>query len=148
MGRMRTSLSTALVLAFALSGVAPASDESAAPTAGEHPNRHRRPATDDPGTVQEWARDMANRASVGVNGMLTAPADPVYFAMEGSEVFSSLPASTYTGPVVGVFAGIGQMAYRVFTGTFDFAFSWVPFLYMQSPVPRVTLLPWAEHDEG
>ena len=99
-------------------------------------------------SAKNWAIDMGNRASVGVNGVLTAPADPVYLAMEGSQVFDKLPAATYTGPVIGVFAGIAQMSYRIFTGTFDIAFSWVPFLYMQSPLPRVTVLPWAEHDEG
>ena len=101
-----------------------------------------------PGTMSEWGKDMGNRASIGLNGILTAPADPVYFAMDGSEVFSTFPAPKFTGPVVGVFAGVAQMTYRVFTGVFDVTLSWVPFLYMQSPPPRIDLLPWAEHDEA
>ncbi len=98
--------------------------------------------------VVAWALDTGNRASVGVNGVLTSPADPVMFALEGQETFESLAYSTYTGPVIGFFAGGFQMPYRILMGTFDTVFCWVPKLYMQSPVPRFTLFPWMEHDEG
>ncbi len=147
MHRALALLALPLVCLLVLPGAAPASDETD-PSTTENPNRPRREASDQPNSVEEWAKDMGNRASVGLNGLLTAPADPVYFAMEGSEVFSKLPAAKFTGPVVGVFAGVAQMTYRVFTGTFDLAFSWVPYLYMQSPTPRVNVLPWAEHDEA
>lgn len=101
----------------------------------------------EPHPLVTWAIDMGNRSSVGLNGILTAPADPVLFALEGQDVFDDLPGSTYTGPVVGFFAGTLQMPYRMLMGTFDLAFSWMPFLYMQSPMPRFKLLPWAIHDE-
>ena len=98
-------LALPLVCALALPCVALAYEEDALATT-ENPNRPRRPAGDEPNSVQEWAKDMGNRASIGLNGLLTAPADPVYFAMEGSEVFRKLPAATYTGPVVGVFVAV------------------------------------------
>ena len=147
MHRPLALLALPLVCLLAFSGAASAYDESA-PSTTENPNRPRRPASDQPNSVEEWAKDMGNRASIGLNGIITAPADPVYFAMEGSEVFSKLPAAKFTGPVVGVFAGVAQMTYRIFTGTFDLAFAWVPYLYMQSPPPRIDVLPWAEHDEA
>ena len=101
-----------------------------------------------PHPVVAWALDGANRMSVGWNGILTAPADPVMFAIEGEEVFESLPAPAYTGRAVGFFAGVSQMAYRLLMGTFDVVFCWAPYVYMQSPVPRFTLLPWMEHDDA
>jgi hypothetical protein len=101
-----------------------------------------------PHPVVAWALDGANRMSVGANGILTAPADPVMFAIEGDEVFESLPAPAYTGRVVGFLAGVFQMPYRVLMGAFDVAFCWMPYVYMQSPEPRFTLLPWMEHDDA
>lgn len=161
MRRFRVCLAVSFFFVLAVPAGVSAYDEDALATT-ENPNRPRRPASDDPstaenvgrgfkklpGTMAEWGKDTGNRASIGLNGVLTAPADPVFFAMEGSEVFSTFPAAKFTGPVVGVFAGVAQMTYRVFTGVFDVTFSWVPFLYMQSPVPRVDLVPWAEHDEA
>ena len=100
-----------------------------------------------PHPVVAWAIDGSNRASVGFNGILTAPTDPVMFAIEGDEVFDSLPAPAYTGRAVGFLAGVVQMPYRLVMGTFDVAFAWMPYLYMQSPAPRFTLFPWMEHDD-
>ena len=102
---------------------------------------------DAPHPMVTWASDGSNRLSVGWNGILTAPADPVMFAIEGDEVFESLPAPAYTGRVVGFLAGACQMSYRMLMGTFDVSFAWMPYLYMQSPVPRFTLFPWMEHDD-
>ena len=95
-----------------------------------------------------WGIDGANRLSVGFNGILTAPADPVMFAIEGDEFFSSLPAPAFTGRAVGFFAGLVPMPYRLVMGSFDVGFAWVPYLYMQSPLPRFTLLTWMEHDDA
>lgn len=95
----------------------------------------------------EWAQDAGNRSSVGLNGILTWPADPVIFAIDGDEVFEDLWASAYTGRFFGFLAGTFQMPYRILMGSFDLAFAWVPTLYMQSPVPRYKLLPWIEHDD-
>ena len=100
-----------------------------------------------PAWGSEWAGELANRASVGLNGVLTAPADPMMFTLQGDEVFEDLWQPQVTGRVVGFFAGVFQMPYRMLTGGFDFAFSWVPYLQMVSPIPRFKLLPWALHDD-
>ena len=154
MCRSRARLALPLLVLLALPCEVLAFDEDEQATSA-NANRPRRPASDAPtavekfqGSAKNWVDDMGNRASVGLNGILTAVVDPVRFAEEGDEVFGRMPAPAYTGRVVGAFAGLAQMTYRVFTGTFDIAFSWVPFLYMQSPVPRVTVVPWAEHDDG
>lgn len=154
MYRPRALLALPLLLLLALPTEASAYDEDVLATA-ENPNRPRRPASDAPtalenfqGSAENWSGDMGNRAAVGLNGMLTAIVDPIAFAEEGDEVFSRLPAPAYTGRVLGAFAGLAQMTYRLTMGAFDLGFSWVPFLYMQSPVPRVTVIPWAEHDDA
>ena len=130
---MRLPFALAVLLIAMLPGLASAQDDDE--------------EDDEPHPLVEWAADMGNRSSVGLNGFLTAPADPVMFALDGQEVFEELPGATYTGPVVGFFAGTFQMPYRMLMGTFDVAFSWVPWLYMQSPIPRFKLLPWALHDD-
>ena len=99
-----------------------------------------------PHPVVAWAQDMGNRASVGFNGILTAPADPFMFAAGGDETFEELPGAAVTGRFVGFLAGVSQMPYRIGMGAFDIALAWMPALYMQSPEPRWMLLPWAEHD--
>lgn len=128
----RYALAIAMPLALLLAAGAAAQDED---DEGE------------PGWGSEWARDTGNRASVGLNGLLTAPADPVMFTIEGDEVFEDLWQPQVTGRFFGFFAGVFQMPYRMLTGSFDLAFSWVPYLYMVSPVPRFKLLPWALHDD-
>lgn len=97
--------------------------------------------------IDEWALDLVNRTSLGVNGVLTCPADPVLFAVEGDDVFSSFWMPAVTGRFVGFFAGLFQMPYRAMTGAFDVAFAWAPYLRPVSPVPRFKLLFWAEHPD-
>ena len=97
--------------------------------------------------IDEWAIDLANTASIGLNGVLTAPADPVMFAVEGDEVFAELWQPAVTGRVLGFFAGLCQLPYRTMTGVFDMAFAWAPYLAPVSPVPRFKLLVWAEHPD-
>jgi hypothetical protein len=97
--------------------------------------------------IDIWAIDLFNRASLGLNGVLTAPADPVMFSLEGDEVFKDLWMPAVTGRVMGFFAGLCQMPYRVMMGAFDAAFAWAPYLAPVSPVPRFKLLVWAEHPD-
>ena len=97
--------------------------------------------------IDEWAIDLANRVSIGLNGVLTAPADPVMFSLEGDEIFKEFWMPQVTGRVVGFFVGVCQMPYRAMTGAFDAAFAWAPYLAPVSPVPRFKLLFWAEHPD-
>jgi hypothetical protein len=97
--------------------------------------------------IDIWAIDLANRVSIGLNGVLTSPADPVMFSIEGDEVFKDLWMPAVTGRVMGFFAGLCQMPYRAMMGAFDAAFAWAPYLNPVSPVPRFKLLFWAEHPD-
>ena len=56
--------------------------------------------------IDVWAIDLANRVSLGLNGVLTAPADPVMFSLEGDEVFEGFWMPQVTGRVAGFFAGL------------------------------------------
>jgi hypothetical protein len=100
-------------------------------------------AQDDGDEPTEWERQIGNKSGIGLNGILTAPADPVMFAIEGSEVFGG----GVGGNLLGFGAGLFQMPYRIITGAFDFVTCWVPYLYMISPPPRFKLLPFATHDD-
>jgi hypothetical protein len=97
--------------------------------------------------IDVWAIDLFNRVSLGLNGVLTAPADPVMFAVEGDEVFEEFWMPQVTGRVAGFFAGLCQMPYRAMMGAFDAAFAWAPYLQPVSPVPRFKILFWAEHPD-
>jgi hypothetical protein len=102
---------------------------------------------DEPGVFVEYLRGVGNTFVGGFNGILTFPADPVAFAIEGDEVFSSLPAPKVTGRIVGSEAGFLQGYYRAIMGVCDIAFAVVPGVPMLSPVPRYKLLPFEHPDE-
>lgn len=102
---------------------------------------------DEPGVFVEYLRNTGNEFVGGLNGILTFPADPVAFTMEGDEVFSSLPAPAVTGRLVGFPAGLLQGIYRVMMGACDMALAVVPAMPMLSPVPRYKLLPYEHPDE-
>lgn len=102
---------------------------------------------DEPGVFGEYLRGAGNTFLGGLNGIVTFPADPVAFAMEGDEVFESLPAPAVTGRIVGFPAGLLQGIYRVMTGTCDLAFALIPGVPMLSPVPRYKLLVFEHPDE-
>lgn len=101
---------------------------------------------DEPGVFVEYLRKAGNTFVGGFNGILTFPADPVAFTIEGDEVFSELPAPSVTGRLVGFPAGLLQGLYRAMMGVCDVALAVVPAMPMLSPVPRYKLLPF-EHEE-
>jgi hypothetical protein len=102
---------------------------------------------DEPSLFVEYLRNAGNTFVGGFNGILTFPADPVAFTMEGDEVFSELPAPSVTGRIVGFPAGLLQGVYRVMMGACDVAFAVVPAMPMLSPIPRYKLLPFEHEDE-
>jgi hypothetical protein len=94
----------------------------------------------------DWPR--VNKLAAGVNGVLTWPADPVMFSIEGDEVFADLWKPKVTGRIVGALAGLLQAPWRLATGLFDAVTSpLAPIMYMVSPVPRFTLIPYLHDDE-
>ncbi len=61
---------------------------------------------EEPGPFMAYLQERGNNAAIGLNGILTFPADPVRFAVEGPEVFDGW----WTPPAhfVGFFAGLLQ----------------------------------------
>jgi hypothetical protein len=136
----------------AAEAAAEAEAEASEPEAEETEVAEEEPEAEEEGgyelkPIDVWAIDLANRVSIGLNGVLTAPADPVMFTLEGDEVFKDLWMPAVTGRVMGLFAGLCQMPYRAMMGAFDAAFAWAPYLKPVSPVPRFKLLFWAEHPD-
>ena len=90
---------------------------------------------------------MSKKIAAGANGIVTFPADTVGFAIEGDEVFESLPAPSVTGRIVGVPAGLLQGLYRAMMGVCDLVLAPIPGVPMLSPVPRYNLLNFEHPDE-
>ena len=102
---------------------------------------------EEPSVFVEYLRNTGNTFLGGFNGILTFPADPVAFTIEGDEVFESLPAPSVTGRLVGFPAGLLQGLYRVMMGSCDVALAVVPAMPMLSPLPRYKLLNFEHEDE-
>lgn len=100
---------------------------------------------EEPGAFREYLNTRRNNAVAGVNGILTFPADPVMFAVDGDEVFDGwwAPAAHVTG----FFAGVFQGTYRVVMGALDFAFFPIPKMPMLSPVQRYKVLTFVHDNE-
>jgi len=94
----------------------------------------------------DWPR--VNKLAAGFNNVITSPADPVMFAIEGNEVFEQFWQPQVTGRMMGALAGLLQFPYRLITGSFDMITSpLATVMYMVSPVPRFTLIPSVHDDE-
>jgi hypothetical protein len=102
---------------------------------------------EEPGVFVEYLRNTGNDFVGGFNGILTFPADPVMFTIEGDEVFDELPKPAVTGRLVGFPAGLLQGIYRLMMGACDVALAVVPAMPMLSPIPRYKLLPYEHPDE-
>jgi hypothetical protein len=96
----------------------------------------------EPTVIEEYFLRAGSNAAAGLNGLVTAPADPVALTITGGEVFGS----PIGGPVLGFGAGSMQALYRAVMGVSDIALAIVPAMPMLSPVPRYKLLPF-EHPE-
>ncbi len=100
---------------------------------------------EEPGPFMAYLQERGNNAGIGLNGILTFPADPVMFAVEGPEVLDGWWAPP--AHFVGFFAGLLQGSYRVVMGTLDIAFAPFPKFPMLGPVPRYKLLSFVQHDD-
>lgn len=89
-----------------------------------------------------------NKFVSGVNSLMTWPADPVMFSIEGDEVFEDFWQPKVTGRIVGALAGLLQAPYRAVTGLFDMVTApLAPVMYMTSPVPRFKVMIFDHDDE-
>ncbi len=94
-----------------------------------------------PAGAQYWST-VANQAGVGLNGILTAPADPVMSVVQPPKQMIDAPG----GRFLGLFTGTLLSGYRIGMGVFDILLAPLPSL-MMSPVPRFKLIPGIVHDD-
>lgn len=95
----------------------------------------------------EYGKSVGNRYMIGLNSLITSPADPVMDTVKPRDEFDQLPLADY-GPkyVAGLGTGVMLSIYRASTGVFDVL--WAPLTPMKvlSPEPRYMLFP-ATHPE-
>lgn len=98
--------------------------------------------------VVEWYDATDNRAKVGLNSLITFPADPVMDTVKPRDEFDELPLADY-GPKYVAGLGTGTMLgiYRASTGVFDVVFAPLTPMKMLSPEPRYMIFPDTEHPE-
>jgi hypothetical protein len=85
-----------------------------------------------------------NNLLAGLNGIITAPADPFAYAIAPAEEFDDMWGAPTTRHTVGFFQGVMMMPYRLVMGALDIAFFpfWVfPTL---SPEARFEIIPGYE----
>ena len=79
----------------------------------------------------------------GMNGLITAPADPVAASIEPPEALGE----GVGGHLLGFGAGMLQMPYRVMMGGVDVALALVPAMPMVGPLPRYKVIPYTHPEE-
>lgn len=93
------------------------------------------------------AVEIAKNFAYGINGIVTAPADPVIQVVIPPEKLEDMPLFPVTGRILGLFGGTLQMIHRLAAGVYDIPFAPLagavePPLF--SPPPRWALLPGVE----
>lgn len=112
----RLALALIALLSLTLGGAAAAEEED-----------------EEPGAFAEYLVGAGHTILIGLNGVLTSPADPVLATREMEP------------HALGLAAGLGQMPYRAVMGVLDVALAPVPGFPMLSPLPRFKIFPWALH---
>ena len=93
--------------------------------------------------VLEYVNNAWAQFLTGLNGILTAPADPVMAAVHPPK---ALDKGGYARRPLGFASGVLLMAYRTVTGTLDLPMAFLP-VPVLSPVPRYKLIPGFEHED-
>jgi len=96
---------------------------------------------------RDYGKNVGNRYMVGLNSLITFPADPVMDTVKPREEFDELPLADY-GPkyIAGLGTGVMLSIYRASTGLFDVLWAPITPMKMLSPEPRYSVLP-GEHPE-
>ena len=84
---------------------------------------------------------------IGLNGILTFPADPVMQVVHPPEVLEDMPLFPVTGRICGLVIGSIQGVYRAFAGATDVVTSPLIVFPSFSPEPRYQLIPGFEYEE-
>ena len=114
----------------------PESEESAA----AEPEEDEEEAT----AWDEYLASVSERFLTGLNGLITAPADPPMATVEPPK---ALDKAGYVRRPLGFASGILLMGYRTLTGAVDFGLAIVPKMPVVSPVPRYQVIPGFEHED-
>ena len=94
----------------------------------------------------EYAPEVKNRFLIGLNSLITWPADPVMTTLEPEKQYDRLPSALIKWPAA-VGQGILLGVYRAVMGTLDIVFAPLTSMKMLSPEPRFMLFEGVEHDE-
>jgi hypothetical protein len=96
----------------------------------------------------EYGKNVGNRYMVGLNSLITFPADPVMDTVKPRDEFEELPLADY-GPkyVAGLGTGVMLSMYRAGMGVFDVLFAPLTPMKVLSPEPRYMIFPGAAHPE-
>jgi hypothetical protein len=95
---------------------------------------------------EAYRSNVSNRFLVGVNGLVTFPADPAMGTVQPREEFDDLPLAFASKRVVGLLQGTLLGAYRAGTAPLDMLFAPLTPMRMLSPEPRYMLFPDVEHE--
>jgi hypothetical protein len=101
-------------------------------------------AEEEPSYLDEYAESVRTRVLTGLNGLVTAPADPVMATVEPPKAFAK---AGYLRRPLGFASGVLLMLYRAFSGAVDLGFAPMPELPVVSPVPRYKAIPGFEHED-
>lgn len=92
------------------------------------------------------AAEGINNFLIGVNGLITFPADPVMMVVTPSEELEDMPGFPVTGRVAGLIGGTGLGVIRLIGGVYDVVFTPVWVFPSMSPPPRFYLVPGIEEE--
>lgn len=96
------------------------------------------------GAFTDYLDSTANTFLIGVNGVVTTPADPVMGAVSPMSEYESLPLAPASGWFFGAMQGTVLGLYRVTMGVFDMLFAPLPMVTL-SPEPRYSVVPGFEY---
>ena len=100
---------------------------------------------EEPSVFDEYLASVVERALTGLNGLVTAPADPPMAAVGPPK---ALDKAGYARHPLGFASGILLMGYRTLTGAVDLGLALVPKMPVLSPVPRYQVIPGFEHEDA
>src|SRR5262249_45055987 len=92
----------------------------------------------------EYGKSLGNRFLVGVNSLVTFPADPVMDTVKPREEFNKLPLAAGTKYIAGFGQGVLLGAYRAGMGVFDVVMAPLTPMKELSPEPRWMIFPGVE----
>jgi len=92
----------------------------------------------------EYGKSVGNRFLVGVNSLVTFPADPVMDTIKPRDEFNKLPLAAGTKYIAGFGQGVLLGAYRAGMGVFDVVMAPLTPMKELSPEPRWMIFPGVE----